>query len=107
MKLQKMTEKARSNKLMKSSTVEKSSGIKLTLEYRPNAEGLEGQYMGNTFYIYLQYGSDRDLIGDLYDHENGTYSMWSDNQNILVDGLTDSLHLERAHMDGNLTDNPI
>ncbi|MBF0795215.1 hypothetical protein [Mammaliicoccus lentus] len=107
MKLTKMSNKARNNKTGKSSHVISDNGIKFTLEYKPIAEGYNGQYIGNTFYVHLKYGEDNDLIGDLYDNQDGTFSMWVDKHSKLVEGLTDVMHLERAYMDGNLTDNPI
>lgn len=107
MKLEKVTEKARNNKTAKSSHYIKFTGITFTLEYRPNTDGYNGQYLGNTFYVYLKYGKDNDLIGDLYDNQDGTFTFWSDKHSIAIDNLTDVLHLERSHIDGNLTDNPI
>ena len=107
MKLTEMSNKARNNKTGQSSHVVSGNGIQFTLEYRPHAEGYNGQYIGNTFYVYLKYGGDNDLIGDLYDNHDGTFTMWVDKQSKLVDGLTDVMHLERAYMDGNLTENPI
>lgn len=107
MKLQNITDKARNNKTSKSSHCDKSTGVTFTIEYKPINDGYNGQYLGNTFYVYLKYGRDNDLIGDLYDNQDGTFSFWTDNHKIIVNDLTDVLHLERAHMDGNLTDNPI
>jgi len=107
MKLTEMSNKARNNKTGQSSHVVSANGIQFTLEYKPHAEGYNGQYINNTFYVHLKYSGDNDLIGDLYDNQDGTFTMWVDKQSKIVEGLTDVIHLERAYMDGNLTDNPI
>lgn len=103
MNLQEFSNRARNNKSKRAYTVVDKWNIRFDLRFSPNSEGANGQYMGNTFYVYC----DGDLIGDLYDEKNGTFSMWVDKKAIIVKGLTDVMHLERAYMDGNLTDNPI
>lgn len=107
MRIQKMVDRARKNKTMKSSTYEKKADITFTLEYVPYLEGYEGQYMGNTFYAYLKYGSDVMFLGDIYDEGNGVFKMWSEKHEKLVEGLTEALEMERAYFDGNLEDNPV
>src|SRR5699024_5980079 len=107
MKLTEMRNKARNNKTGQSSHVVSANGIQVTEEYKPHAAGYNVQYINNTFYVHLKYSGDNDLIGDLYDNQDGTFTMWVDKQSKIVEGLTDVIHLERAYMDGNLTDNPI
>lgn len=103
MNLQELSKKARENKSNRAYNVVSRLNLRFDLKFVPIAEGYNGQYLENTFYVYC----DGDMIGDLYDEQDGTFSMWVDNKAVLVKGLTEVMHLERAYMDGNLTDNPL
>lgn len=101
--LQTITSKARSNRSNRTHHTIKQNGLKFSFKFSEMAEGYEGKYLNNTFYVY----HEGDLIGDLYDNQDGTFSMWVDETGILVEGLTQPMHIERAWQDGNLTENPI
>ena len=77
--------------------------LRFDVVYKEYAEGYDGQFLENTFYVF----NEGQQIGDLYDNQNGTFSMWVDDKGLLVEGLTQPMHIERAWMDGNLTTNPI
>lgn len=101
--LQTITNKARTNTSHRTRYTIKPNNITFGFKYSDIAEGYNGQYLKNTFYVF----NDGVLIGDLYDNQDGTYDMWVDDKSVLVKGLTQPLHIERAWIDGNLTDNPI
>lgn len=96
--LENLVEKAATNISQKTTYKFPNSDLKFTLKYRPYASGYQEQYLGRTYSVF----SDSELIGDIYDDMDGTFTMWVDDLAIIVKGLTEIKHIEQAWQDGKL-----
>lgn len=96
--LTKIAGKAALNKTQKSTYKFPNSDLKITLKYVPSSLGYEERYKGKTYQIY----SEGELIGDLYNDMNGTFSMYSDKNNVFVSNLKEVNDIVNVWQDGQL-----